>query len=523
MALVPSSSSSSSLSSKRKSFRSEKKPWMLRDYLRDDMSSCSSSGFRSFPRRQCCIAVKNLIENEVVHRSSKTPTKLFSRKRSGKVSSALQRASTALINAVRLIPFTSAASATCSGGGSERRFLPRSFSKKLFGGSFFRKKTPSVVQTAAMIKQCRYKNNDDDDDDDDDEIERWISSGVAAEEKYEPLDLSNDTSTTTNASSSTSNSKSSRDGKSSDCWSEITFTSDYLPSLSEHDGVERGEKYKGESCVNGRGGGGGGGGEYEEEEVVSKCGGVITGDDVDDSSVHQPAVIQKAWCNEEADTEQLSPISVMDFPCNDEGSASPFTPRLSRLKGTKERLMEKLGRFESLAAGLGLDPVNLETLMSSTSTEDRSLKQYAQSCSTPSFILSSDSEESSEEEDEDEEQSQEDEEEKRVQNLLANIVSLRKPDDKLEYENLLLTFFRENVAQKTDESLLKAAVDWLDGHYDTLILGWEVKDKRQAYIRDMEERGRWPKDCKLESNEVANELEAEVFATLIEEMVLELC
>lgn len=28
---------------------------LLKDYLRDDLSSCSSSGFRSLPRRQCCL------------------------------------------------------------------------------------------------------------------------------------------------------------------------------------------------------------------------------------------------------------------------------------------------------------------------------------------------------------------------------------------------------------------------------------------------------------------------------------
>ncbi|KAK9668218.1 hypothetical protein RND81_13G042200 [Saponaria officinalis] len=508
MALVVSKNEKSS---KRTSFRSEKKPWMLRDYLRDDMSSCSSNGFRSFPRKQCCIAVKNMIEIEA--NRSKPPQKLLvkNRNRNRNVSAALQRASMAVINAVKLIPFRSA---VVSNGGSGRRFLPRSFSKKLFNRSFFWKKSSSVdhrndvVFKRDCVEQCVIV-----DEDDDDEIERWISSGVAAKEIYEPLDLSNDTSVTNASTTSNSNSNNSNDGKSSDCWSDITFTSDYLPILSENDSVSRRQKLKGKS------GGGDDGGGGEEEEVVGQSVGVLTGDD---SIAHQPAaVIQKSWCNEQAETEQLSPISVMDFPCSDEGSASPFTVRESRLKGTKERLMEKLGRFESLAAGLGLDPVNLEALMSSSATEDESLKHCVQSCSTPSYILSSESE--SEEEEDDDEQSQEDEEENRVQQLIINIINLKKPDNKFEYENLLLNFFRENVAQKADEALLKSAEDWLNGHYDTLILGWEVKDKRQAYIRDMEERGRWPRDCKLETEEVANALEAEIFETLIQEVFLELC
>ncbi|KAK7308999.1 hypothetical protein RJT34_05391 [Clitoria ternatea] len=28
---------------------------LLKDYLRDDLSSCSSSGFRTLSRRQCCV------------------------------------------------------------------------------------------------------------------------------------------------------------------------------------------------------------------------------------------------------------------------------------------------------------------------------------------------------------------------------------------------------------------------------------------------------------------------------------
>ncbi|XP_074264840.1 uncharacterized protein LOC141587293 [Silene latifolia] len=493
--------------SRRSSFRAEKKPWMLRDYLRDDMSSCSSNGFRSFPRKQCCVAVKNIIENEVIRngRPSPKPPKALrnrNRNRNRNVSSALQRASMAVINAVKLLPFNSiTASNNGNGngnsngnGGSGLRFLPRSFSKKLFKRSFFWKKS-SVVKNDVVVVEKRSNV-----DDYCDEIERWISSGIVATEKYEPLDLSNETSVTNASTTSNSNSNTSNDGKSSDSWSDITFTSDYLTSLSENDAVKRKEK------VVGKNGG-------EEEEVVSQSVGVLAGDDSSD----EPAVVKDTWCNDKAETEHLSPISVMDFPCSDDGSASPFTLRMSRLKGTKERLLEKLGRFESLAAGIGLDPVNLETLMSSTNMEDHSARHSIQSRSSPSYILSSQTES------EEEEESQEEDREKRVQNLL-DIIKLKKASYKLEHHNLLLSFFRDNVVDhKKDDSLLKSAENWLDGHYDTLILGWEVKHKRQAYIRDMEERGRWPKDCKLETEEVADEFGDEVLATLMEEVVLELC
>lgn len=41
------------------------------------------------------------------------------------------------------------------------------------------------------------------------------------------------------------------------------------------------------------------------------------------------------WFNEEVEKEQSSPISVLDFPYNnEEEGSSPFTLRVSRLKGT---------------------------------------------------------------------------------------------------------------------------------------------------------------------------------------------
>ena len=45
---------------------------------------------------------------------------------------------------------------------------------------------------------------------------------------------------------------------------------------------------------------------------------------------------QETLCfNEEAEKEQSSPVSVLDFPYDhDDGDSSPFTLRVSRLKGT---------------------------------------------------------------------------------------------------------------------------------------------------------------------------------------------
>ncbi|XP_057520103.1 uncharacterized protein LOC130800529 [Amaranthus tricolor] len=468
------------------SFRAERKPWMLKDYLGDDLSSCSSNGFRSFPRRQCCVAVRNIIEKEVVrtgrnNNHSKAPKRMLVRNRS--ISSTLQRASMAVINAVKFLPFSSD-SKNSSQLSDGNRFLSRSFSKKLFRKSLFWKKERKNNNGVVI------KKNKDDHEKFDDEIEEWISSGVVGKEKYQPLDLSNDTTVTNVSTTSISNS----DGKSDSSWpDDITFTSD----SSENDVVEEGVKI-----------------EVEKEEVSSNSDGVLTGE----ASVGPAEFVEETLCfNEEAEKEQSSPVSVLDFPYDhDDGDSSPFTLRVSRLKGSTERLMKKLGRFECLA---GLEPVNLETLISSIEIEDRSPKCSIQPCPTPSYVSSSESDY-----EEEEEESHESEVEKHAQNLL-NITKAKmgpKITHKIDLENLLLDFFRENVTQKTNDSMLKGAEDWLNGHYDKLILGWEVEGKRQAYIRDMDEGGWWPRDTILEREEVAFKLGDEVLAYLIQEFMIEL-
>ncbi|XP_041994556.1 uncharacterized protein LOC121744915 [Salvia splendens] len=109
-------------------------PLLLKDHLLDDMSSCSSNGFKSFPRRQCCTAVRLLDARN----NTRKPPSL----------SALQ----SVIAAVKRLQF---------GAAKEKKkkkkkkvksnldyFLPRSFSKRLFRrGSFWRRQAePKEIQ-----------------------------------------------------------------------------------------------------------------------------------------------------------------------------------------------------------------------------------------------------------------------------------------------------------------------------------------------------------------------------------------
>ncbi|KAL6180608.1 hypothetical protein ACLB2K_047269 [Fragaria x ananassa] len=145
-----------------------KKQLMLKDYLMDDLSSCSSSGFKSFPRHQCCTTVRFLLDIDLKSSSrplllpprslhihnidnnfkNQNPKQLLRRSRSRAAApntlSVLQRASGALINALRNLQFHSVKSSSTSGQSSPRKgglvlLLPRSISRRLWRKSFVTK------------------------------------------------------------------------------------------------------------------------------------------------------------------------------------------------------------------------------------------------------------------------------------------------------------------------------------------------------------------------------------------------
>lgn len=142
---------------------------MLKDYLLEDLSSCSSNGFKSFPRRQqCCpstvrflldidlkargdVATRRSSSSKLVHRSSRSLKRSPSRTASATVS-ALHRASVKIINAVKLLTFPSISKFPASSAGkskSRRSLLPWSISRKLMKKRFWRREEaeePDIVQ-----------------------------------------------------------------------------------------------------------------------------------------------------------------------------------------------------------------------------------------------------------------------------------------------------------------------------------------------------------------------------------------
>lgn len=211
-----------------KTLSMERKPLMLKDYLKDDLSSCSSSGFKSFPRRQCCTTVRFLLEIDLKAKDYNNTKQLLQRSRSkvaaSKTISVLQRASGALRNAVKLILFPSAKSPSSSVQQTQSQrskkglALPRSLSRKLLKRSFWRK----ANEKEGTIKRCKI-------------FREYL------EEQHQPSDQITTSLTPERASTCTTSSKS----ESNNSWAENDFTADVLysssgnsESSSENDSVE---------------------------------------------------------------------------------------------------------------------------------------------------------------------------------------------------------------------------------------------------------------------------------------------
>ncbi|XP_039010926.1 uncharacterized protein LOC120139895 [Hibiscus syriacus] len=250
----------------------EKKPLMLKDFLlRDDLSSCSSHSFKSFPRQHCCTTVRFLLETELKKSKdnySTTKKRLLKRSRKkpgGTTVSALQRASEAVLNAVKLLPFPSIKSSSPSlkKNSTRKVHFTRSFSRNIFKRSFWRKADKEDGGGGGEIKSCKL-------------FREFL------EEKNQPLDqiTIGNVNTNTYAGTCMTTSRVSSN-TSSNSWAESEFTEDVLQSSSGNS----------ESSS-------------ENDVVASNVVGVTAGED----SINFTG----------EGKEQFSPVSVLDFPFDDE-------------------------------------------------------------------------------------------------------------------------------------------------------------------------------------------------------------
>jgi hypothetical protein len=95
----------------------------------------------------------------------------------------------------------------------------------------------------------------------------------------------------------------------------------------------------------------------------------------------------------------------------------------------------------------------------------------------------------------------------------------------------LLDFFKEKIVEnyaggsmvgsyKEFEQELRVAQEWIDGQPKEMFLGWEMVERRHVYVKHMEKSGKW-ENVDQGKEEVALELEAEVFNSLVDEVLLD--
>uniref|UniRef100_A0A803PRH0 Uncharacterized protein n=1 Tax=Cannabis sativa TaxID=3483 RepID=A0A803PRH0_CANSA len=419
---------------RKSSIMIERKPLMLKDYLLDDLSSCSSNGFKSFPRRQCCSTVRFLLEIDLKqnhqHRSRRHNPKEqpnlvkakrhFRSSRSGRFTiSVLQRASDAVINAVKQMPFPSVMSSVQN--RARKGLLPRSLSRKLLNNRFWGR--------GATDKDNAGANN---------------NTKVGDHHHRQEIIREN-----------------------------INRQSETIPitTLAHENDVSQKVKKKVDRS-----------GTVGDEEDTTELGPTTA------TCSHQHA---KEWSNEE-DKEQFSPVSVLDCPFEDDDqdeTNSPFNSKVTHLEGTKQNLQHKIRRLENLTQ---LEPVDLEKRIIAMSDIKDDYDRVKIKKSSDDEI-----------------------EDQKARELVTKLTkSIGTTTWSTATEKLMFEFFRERMAEErastkgfAEAMAVKSAVDWTVGAPTREVLvGWEVKEGRKAYTRDMERNGKW-RNLDEEMGEIDLELE----------------
>ncbi|GKV13002.1 hypothetical protein SLEP1_g24081 [Rubroshorea leprosula] len=291
-----------SVSKQRKHLSLQDRPRMLKDFLLDDLNSCSSGGFKSLTRRAPD-------EDDQIIPNLNSGNSRLQGSRSKAVATTISTFQ-AVINAVKNIHFAVVKSPS---------ILPRSLSRRLSrrnsGDRNGDNKENEVKVNVLTVK----------------DIMRWKSFHDLVDEKYRPVDFASSpqhctTATVTTTTTGSTNTPCSSSGSS---WCESDFTSEYSPE-------ECGEKYL--PCV---------GKDLLMEPTTA--------------TVSEPTVGPEGELDYE-DEEQQSPVSVLGFQNEeDDESISSFSQSLANVERTKQNLMQKIQRFECLAK---MDPTNLEEWMS---------------------------------------------------------------------------------------------------------------------------------------------------------------
>ncbi|CAH2071296.1 unnamed protein product [Thlaspi arvense] len=471
------------------------KPLMLRDYLLDDLSSCSSNGFKSFPRRQThpssspSSTVRRLLDAEIKRSGLIHPHKprLTRRRRTTcgtSISHAVHKASTSFLNAVKLLPFPSTSTVTSRKGDQKPGVFSRSFSKRLLSRSFWRKSTSRSRREVTVV-------------DGDGEIQWWRSAAFFSDEESldKPSDLISQISTVVpdEATFSLSTKITTVEfisGDSSSSGSEI-FTNSSSSSSSEE--VVQSSSSSFSSTSSG-----------ESEEVSnetdavddgSESGESLNAHDCDGSSVNRNSLCnRKEFVNEEK--EQLSPVSILECPFEDDEEDDAITDLISHQNDTYEKIARKGRR---LNGSVRVEPLELE----------KRIEKYEERQEEYSYYTL--------------EITEEDESENRANHLFALVKSRIGETNNIlaskVADNLLLDYLQEeNIGAKEETLMVKTVEDWVMDRQEEIFMSWEVREKREVYVKEM----KWGCINGDERDNVVEDLANGFFTTLVDEFILDL-
>ncbi|WZZ88122.1 hypothetical protein YC2023_116701 [Brassica napus] len=457
------------------------KPLILRDYLLlDDLSSCSSNGFKSFPRRQplpssSSSTVRRLLDAEMKLSGLIHKPRLTRRSRTTcgtAISNAVHKASTAFLNAVKLIPFH--ATATLGKGDEKQQGgFSGSFSKRRFWGK-------PVSQSRREVTVI---------DVGDGEIQWWRSAAFFPDEESlgQPSDLFSQISTVADEATFSVSEDSVITttvniiigGDSSSSGSEF-FTNSSSSEIVQSSSSLFSSTSNGNDAVED-------GGEIGESLNARDC---------DGSSVNCDSLCnRKEFVNEEK--EQLSPVSILECPFEDE-----ITGLISHQNGnlTSADTYEKNARKSRRVNGLvRLEPLELEKRIEKY--VEREEEEYSY------HVV----------------ETEEDESENRANRLFALVKSrIGETNNILAFNvanNLLLDYPQEdNIGAKEETLMVKKVEDWVMDRQEEMFMSWEVREKREVYVKEM----KWGCINGDEKENVVEELANGFFTFLVDEFIFDL-
>jgi hypothetical protein len=171
--------------------------------------------------------------------------------------------------------------------------------------------------------------------------------------------------------------------------------------------------------------------------------------------------------------------------------------------------MQKTRHFENVATSL--EPLVLEKRIQCLELEDEPKNKSTKQCSVLQSINRNNNE---------------DEDELNILKLVKNSIlsnSLMINTEKLLFDYLEQSIEENNKVKNYSKklNLCNVVEDWIQGQPQEPYLGWEVKEGRYVYISEIEKSGDW-KNSDEETEQLVLELENEVLASLIEEIVLDL-